>query len=339
MDYKVGMIGGAFDPLHIGHINAVIKAASMCEDLYIVLSYSRSRDFIPMEYRYRWLRNSFRHLQNTHIVLLEDMAESKSEYDTNDYWEKGRDEIVNQIGKKIDVVFCGDDYKQSKRYEKLYSCDVIYFNRNDYPISSTKIRENPFKYWDYIPTICRPYFTKKVLIVGGESTGKSTLTANLALSYNTNYLEEVGRDVCDYAGSEDLMIEEDFQTILLNHKLKEMELLKQSNRLLFVDTDALTTKFYAQFLLTDNAQLKRTEDLANAINQINRFDLVFFLEPTVAFVQDGTRNTTIEADREKYSNQIKSLLNEANIKYHCLSGDYLNRFEKAKEIINETFIF
>ena len=144
---------------------------------------------------------------------------------------------------------------------------------------------------------------KKVLLIGGESTGKSTLAQNLALYYNTNFLPEIGRDVCDYAGGiEELMIEEDFHEILIRHKGKELEAVKSSNRLLFVDTDALITKFFSHFLLTDPESLKRHDNLADAIAAINRFDLILFLEPTVAFVQDGTRNERLLEDREGFSN-------------------------------------
>ena len=335
MQYKVGMYGGSFDPLHIGHIDVIVKAASQCEKLYVVLSYSRERDNIPMEYRYRWIRNSFCHMDNIEIILLEDNATSKSDYDTDDYWEKGRDYVLSQIGANVDVVFCGSDYIGTNRYESLYNCKVVYFDRAIIPVSSSAIRSNPFENWEYIPQICRPYYTKKILFVGGESTGKSTIAENLALAYNTNFLEEVGREVCDYAGAEDLMIVSDFYEILLKHKTKEMELIKQSNKLFFVDTDALTTKFFAQFLL--DGEKKSAENLADAITQINTFDLIFFLEPTVVFVQDGTRNTKIEADREKYSNQIKALFDEAGLEYICLSGDYLNRYEEVKKIIKDKY--
>lgn len=335
MEYKIGMYGGSFDPLHIGHIDMIIRAASQCEKLYVVLSYSRERDNVAMEYRYRWIKNSFRHLDNIEIILLEDNATTKEEYDTDNYWEKGRDYILEQIGSNIDVVYCGSDYIGSNRYESLYNCKVIYVDRDIIPVSSTKIRSNPFKYWDYIPNICKPYYTKKILFVGGESTGKSTIVQNLARAYNTNYLEEVGREVCDYAGSEDLMIANDFYEILLKHKTKEMELINQSNKLFFIDTDALTTKFFAQFLLDGEKQ--NAEGLANAITKINDFDLIFFLEPTVAFVQDGTRNVKIEADREKYSNQIKKLFDEANLDYICLAGDYLSRYEEVRRVIKERY--
>ena len=335
MRYKVGMYGGSFDPLHIGHIDAIIRAASQCEKLYIVLSYSRLRDHIPMEYRYRWIKNSFRHMDNIEIIPLEDTAVSKEEYDTADYWEKGRNFVLSRIGTDVDAVFCGSDYAGTNRYEQLYHCRVIYLDRSLIPISSSDIRKNPFRYWDYIPQICRPYFTKKILFVGGESTGKSTLTANMALAYNTNYLEEVGREVCENAGSEKLMITEDFYEILMKHKVKEKELIKQSNKLFFVDTDALTTKFYIRFLLDDAKE--KAERLADAIAQINTFDLVFFLEPSVTFVQDGTRNEVIGSDRERYSGQIKSLFEQAGIHLICLSGDYLSRYEAVKKIISERY--
>ena len=64
-------------------------------------------------------------------------------------------------------------------------------------------------------------------------------------------------------------------------------------------------------------------------------DLVLYLEPDIAFVQDGTRNEIIHQDREKYSAQIKQLLQEHNISYHEISGDYLQRFEKAKQLIEQ----
>ena len=75
--------------------------------------------------------------------------------------------------------------------------------------------------------------------------------------------------------------------------------------------------------------------LASAINESTSWDLVLYLEPDVAFVQDGTRNEIIHQDREKYSAQIKQLLQAHNIPYQVINGDYLQRFEKAKQLIEQ----
>ena len=63
----------------------------------------------------------------------------------------------------------------------------------------------------------------------------------------------------------------------------------------------------------------------------------YFLEPTVDFVQDGTRSEIVNNDRQKYSLQIKQLLKENGIGYYCIGGDYLNRFNKAKMLIKSSF--
>ena len=83
----------------------------------------------------------------------------------------------------MDVVFCGSDYRGTNRYEGLYGCPVIYFERGECPVSSSEIMQDPFRNWNYIPGIVKPFFVKKVLLIGGESTGKSTLAQNLALAF------------------------------------------------------------------------------------------------------------------------------------------------------------
>lgn len=335
--YKVGMFGGSFDPLHVGHIHDIIRASAMCEELYVMISWCEGRESTSKELRYRWILNSTRHLPNVKIILIEDKAVSKEEYNTDYYWENGAKDIKEAIGKPIDAVFCGSDYLGTNRFESLYCPEskVIYFDRREVPISSTDIRAWATKHWDYIPDVCKDFYTRKVLVVGGESTGKSTLVQNLALAYNTNFVSEVGRYTCDYAGGEEYMIAEDLHENLLRQKINVMKASKHSNRILFVDTDCITTMFYSHFLLgSDTKENATCIKMAEAINETNQWDLVLFLEPEgVDFVQDGTRSEEIASDRIKYSNQIKTLLDSLSVKYHCVGGTYLDRFDTSKHII------
>lgn len=339
MRYKTGMYGGSFDPLHIGHIHDIIRAASVCEELYVVISWCVGRESTGKDLRYRWIHNCVRHMPNVKILLLEDTAVSKEVYNTDFYWERGANDIKAAIGKPLDAVFCGTDYLGTNRFESLYApeSDVIYFDRSEVPISSTSLRFDVYENWQYIPPICRPYYARRVLIVGGESTGKSTLVQNLALAYNTNFVREIGRDTCEIAGGEAFMNMDDLVENLIRQKAEELQALQSCNRLLFLDTDAATTQFYARFLLSDPSEIDRCGALASAISSIGRFDLVLFLEPTVAFVQDGTRNESIAADRETCSRQLKVLLDLHSIAYTSISGTYLDRFNTAKALIAERF--
>lgn len=331
--YEVGMYGGSFNPLHLGHVKCIIKAATQCRELNIILSNGKNRDEVSVRVRYRWLYLLTKHIGNVRIHILEDTADSKEDY-TSEYWQSDSEIVKKMIGKHIDVIFCGDDYDNDDNfYKKCYpDSDILFFKRDE--ISSTKIRTNIYKYWEWLPSVVRPYYVKKVLLIGGESVGKSTMTINLANYYNTNYVEEVGRELSEKSGTDKMMLAEDFTEILLKHKLKEMEAIEKSNKVLFIDTDCLITQFYMNFLDDKDQDYENNRTLSDAISDINSYDLVLFLEPDVQFVQDGTRNVEIQENREKYSNQIKDIFDKHNIKYEITNGDYLNRFEKITKLVD-----
>lgn len=336
--YKVGMYGGSFDPLHIGHIHDIIRAAAMCEELYVMISWCEGRESTSKELRYRWILNSTRHLPNVKIIMIEDKAVSKEEYNTDYYWEKGAQDIKDTIGKPIDAVFCGSDYLGTGRFESLYcpESEVVYFDRAEVPVSSTEIREWATAHWEYVPKVCRDHYVRKVLVVGGESTGKSTLVENLALAYNTNFVREIGRDTCEYAGGEEFMVEDDLVENFIRQKDEVRRAAGHSNRLLFVDTDALTTGFYCDLLMDDDGQKRRLTDMAGAINATNEWDLVLFLDPDgTDFVQDGTRNEDIMRERRHYSDLLKAWFDRHGVSCEIISGDYLDRFNMAKKLIEE----
>lgn len=330
--YNVGMYGGSFDPLHIKHVNCIIQAATLCKELYIVITHAPKYENIDIKVKYRWVYQVTKHLPNIKILILEDNTESKAAY-SEDYWYDDCNKVKEMIGKPIDVVFCGSDYDENSFWNKGYPESEFFVFKRDAQISSTAIRNDIYGHFDWLPSVVKPYFVKKVLLIGGESTGKSTLTINLAKNYNTNYLEEVGRYLSELSGTDKMMLSEDFTKILLEHKNKELKLIENSNKVLFIDTDCLITKFYMDFL--NDEGIKNNATLADAIAKINDYDLVLFLEPDVEFVQDGTRNEEIRDERQKYSDKIKEIYDKAGIKYTVINGNYHERFLKAVKLVDE----
>ena len=167
--------------------------------------------------------------------------------------------------------------------------------------------------------------------MGGESTGKSTLTINLANRFNTNYIDEAGRDISERSGTDMLMLSEDFTEILLQHKLNEINAINESNKVLFIDTDTLVTQFYMSFL--NDPEIDKNRALSDAIDALNEYDLILFLEPDVAFVQDGDRSEVIRDDRETYSNKIKDLITSHGKSFLIINGTYQERYVKAVEAV------
>ena len=334
--YHIGMYGGSFNPLHLGHLECMIKAAGLCDELFVVISYREDDkglpvQDIPVRIKIRWVYQLTKHIGNVHILTLKDRTLRKEDY-SEDLWEEDCRIVKEQIGRPIDVVFCGSDYDENSFWNKCYeSADFIVFSRDQY--NSTAIRSDLYGHWDWMPQIVRSYFTKKVLLIGGESAGKSTLCINLANYFNTVYLEEVGRDLSELSGTDTYMLSEDFTRILLEHKAKEMRLIGQSNKVFFEDTDCLITHFFMEFL--EDPEMEKNGRLADAIAELNSYDLILFLEPDVAWVQDGDRSEIIAADRLKYSNMIKDYYARHGFQFKVISGDYNSRFDQAVKYVGE----
>lgn len=328
--YSCGMYGGSFNPLHLGHVNCMLAAANQCDKLIVVISYGPNRGEIDIRQRYRWVYETVKHFPHVHIMTLEDPAPSKAAY-TEDMWYADAQKVKAFAGEPITAIFFGSDYSMNSIWTKCYpEATPVVLQRDG--ISSTAIRKDPMACWEMMPAYVRSYFTKKVLLVGTESTGKSTLTISLARHFNTVYLEEVGRDISERSGTDQWMLPEDFTDILLQHKVKQRELIQQANRVFIEDTNCLTTLFFIGFL--DGPEKESNAALAEAISMLNTYDLVLLLEPDVRFVQDGDRSEVIAADREKYTGILKDLCEQHSLTVVRIGGDYQERYEKSVRLIN-----
>jgi len=337
MGKTVGMLGGKFLPPHLGHVYAMTLAASMVDELHVVVSHDHDYEeilcegsklpHIPWNKRYRWWQQITKHLSN---VVVHAVYEQQTGQFSD--WENGRDAINQTVGKKINVVFSSEN--EYDTYFKLLYPEAEHIlldvERKRYPISGTKIRkEGILANWDMVPQVVRQDFVKRVVIVGTESCGKSTLVQNLATLYNTTYVSEYGREFYEQFGERVSSMPEDFAEIAMRHKINEMEKLKEANKVLFIDTEAYVTNYYSE--LYENESNRLVEQIAKRQD----YDLWLFLEPDVKWVDDGTRDFGEKQTRERNNALLKNKLHRHGANYVSVSGSYLKRLKTAMKLIDK----
>lgn len=330
---RVGMYGGKFLPVHMGHVNMIVQARNMCDRLYVVLSFSNIRDRLmcrnikemPARVRLSWLRQITKDMEDVEVIAVEDYAEDDESYD----WEEGARRIRQAIG-RIDIVFSSEEgYEEI--FSKLYPGAVhavIDPGRREFSICARDIRKDgPFMHWEMLPKAVRPYFARKVVIVGTESSGKSTLVRNLAKVFNTSYVEEYGRKMCEMkGGTDDVLHHDDFPFIAYGHKMLELEKQGRAHKVMFIDTESLVTRYYY------NLYMGLDSGLFKEMAKHQDYDLWLYLEPDVDWVDDGTRKHGDEKTRNENNEAMKAILDEAGISYTRITGSYQERFSKAVKL-------
>ena len=98
---------------------------------------------------------------------------------------------------------------------------------------------------------------------------------------------------------------------------------ENANLVAFLDTDALTTKFYSE-LYEDSPMLS-----AEAIAAKNEYDLILYFEPTVPFVYDGFRTKREESERFELSAKLKNEFCKYYSNIKTLAGTYEENYLNA----------
>ena len=323
---KKGLIIGKFYPLHIGHLDLIKFGQSHCDVSTILICVS-DKETISGDIRESWISQSFTKGSQFKLIVLNynetDLPNtSVSSKEVSKTWAR----YIRENFEPFDLIFSSEEYGYFLAEE--LNCKHIEFdiNRNKNNISASQIKHNIFKNWDFIAPSARPFFVKKICLYGTESTGKSTLTKSLAKYYETISVPEMAREIIE---TTEEVEEEHLYQIAELHARKINESIKTANKLLFVDTDVNITHSYGKFLF--NIEL----DIADWIEKANKFDLYLFLDKDAQHIQDGTRLN--KTQRDSLNDSHKKELENRNIPYELISGNWNERFNKSIEIINRMF--
>ncbi|GEM86883.1 AAA family ATPase [Meiothermus granaticius] len=354
---RTGLIVGKFAPPHKGH-QLLIETALEDEniDQLIVLVYANP-DFpeMPTERRAAWIRELY---PSAKIYVPENPPPDAADDFTQREFVKGWLELHHI---RADRVYSSEAYGEGFARHIGAKHVPVDPERKRFPISGTRVREllrglaegakpdvdggtwmNPHLLGELETLVGSSIHrhllhqldpVKKVVFLGAESTGKSTLTQRMAEEFSTEFVAEYGREVYERNGG--VMRLEDYVHIAREHRrLEDSARVKawqhkergsiEGQPYLFVDTNAITTLFFSYYYhQTARAELHQ---LANACK--DRYHHVFVCADDIPFEQDGWRDNAVW--RSRMQGLVLHDLDCRGVVYTVLHGNLDERVRQVK---------
>jgi NadR type nicotinamide-nucleotide adenylyltransferase len=183
---------------------------------------------------------------------------------------------------------------------------------------------------------------RKIVVIGPESTGKSTLCEQLALHYNTLWCPEYAREYLSAHGMkydyDDLLtiakgqigLEEKYESLVISQKsiATNSRLTTHNSRLLFIDTDMYVMKVWCEFVFGKCHQF--------ILDQIakRQYDLYLLCNIDLEWIPDELREYQDFEIREKLYDIYKIILENQPTPWIGISGNNEQRFIKAIHAVN-----
>ena len=165
----------------------------------------------------------------------------------------------------------------------------------------------------------------KIAIVGPESTGKSTLSHQLARYYNTVWVPEYAREYCEKL-SQPCTWDDEINMFKGQLEL-ENSLIQKANKLLICDTTFITVKVWSDYMFGKSPQ--------EVLDEIPRhpYNLYLLMDIDLPWQEDPLRDFPHmrEYFMEVWHNELKAL----RATYKVISGTDVVRFQNAIHVIDD----
>lgn len=180
---------------------------------------------------------------------------------------------------------------------------------------------------------------KKVVIIGPESTGKSTLCEQLAQHYETTWCPEFAREYLltngiNYEYDDLLTIAkgqlalEDEYTLTLERN--SLPMLEDGGHLpLFIDTDMYVMKVWSEFVFN-----KCHRYILDQIGE-REYDLYLLCNIDLPWVEDELREYPDPHTRKKLYQIYKDIMLNQPLPWVEISGGHEERFQKARDAVSK----
>ncbi|MFD9012489.1 AAA family ATPase [Streptomyces sp. NPDC059552] len=336
-----GLVLGKFYPPHAGHHHLVRTAQDQCERLTVLVC-AASVESVPLADRVAWMREA--HPGAEVVGAVDDIP-----VDLHDpaIWEAHMAVFRSAVPGRVDAVFTSEEYG-SELARRFGAAEVLVDReRTLFPVSGTAVRQDPVGSWDFLGPAVRAALTRRVVVLGAESTGTTTLSRALADHYRrrggvwarTGWVAEYGRRyseeklaaarAADPAASwaDVSFTSEEFPVIARRQDADEERAARLGSPVLFCDTDSFATGiWHERYMDGRNTEVERIADRT-------RRDLYLLTDHAdVPFEDDGLRDG--EHLRPWMTERFRAELERTGRRYLVVRGDRAVRLEAAVRAVD-----
>jgi len=320
--YSLGLVIGKFYPPHRGHRLLIETALAQSESLTILVC-GRPGEVPDGALRADWLRELF---PTARVRLVRDIYYGHDE--DSQLWAQL---TIGWLGGAPDAVFTSENYGEA--YAKFLGCVHIEVDksRERVPISGTRVRQNPMVNWEFLDAPVRQYYARRVVVLGAESTGTTTLARDLAARFRTKWVPEYGREYCElfWTGEDYPWQSREFTLIAAEQQRREDAAARVCDGLLICDTDAWATRLW------HHRYLGTFSPAVDAIANDNPPHQYILTGDEIPFVQDGIRDG--ETIRHAMHAHFEEELSRQTVPWVAVRGTPQQRLEQAVGVIKAAF--
>lgn len=175
-------------------------------------------------------------------------------------------------------------------------------------------------YFEYLNALQQP--VKRIVIIGPESTGKSTLTRQLAAHWDTSYADEYARTYLEQLARP--YNEEDLSRIAAGQVALENEAVAAAhNGLTFFDTDLYVVKVWSEDKYGTCAE--------GILQQIagRPYDLYLLADIDMPWEDDPLREHGSPEERQYFFNIYYDIVQQSGVPFALVRGSEAERLEQA----------
>jgi HTH-type transcriptional repressor of NAD biosynthesis genes len=319
--FNSAVVFGKFWPLHIGHLR-LIRAAEAEADRVLVIVNDGDED-VSANVRVEWVAEAFPEVA---VAPGPDLCGHDTDKCTPECSRRYASWLVKEHG-QVDVVVSGEPY--GDLLASYLGAHSLRLDRSQLPVAGREIRADVVSHWALLSSSSRAWYCRRVVILGAESTGTTTLASDLALHLGTECVPEYGREFTEDHGIDHAWRSQDFDLIAQRQIDMEFSAARRSGPLLICDTDALATSVWHERYI--GSRSPRVEAMA-----AQRLAHLYVLtSDNIPFVQDGMRDG--EHLRGWMTTRIREILDEGPVPWIEAIGERSERVEIVLDAMRLTF--